>query len=64
MFRFTIREIVLVTLVAGVGLGWFLELRKRQRVTGVLRDSYTTLQNCESKCNELVTLIEARGGKV
>ena len=31
MFRFTIRELVLLTLVVALGVGWWLERGRRQR---------------------------------
>jgi len=32
MFRFTIRELVLVTLVVGMGVGWWQERRRANRL--------------------------------
>lgn len=43
MFRFTIRELVLLTLVAAIGVGWFREYRNRISERSLLEHLATSL---------------------
>jgi hypothetical protein len=45
MFRFTIRELVLLTLVAAIGVGWWLD---RQRLTFRMADMNQRIQFFQS----------------
>jgi hypothetical protein len=44
MFRFTIRELVLLTLVVAMALGWCLEYRARRRVHVELQEQVSLLE--------------------
>jgi hypothetical protein len=42
MFRFTIRELVLLTLVVAMGVGWWVERRRYDRLRFALEESTGT----------------------
>ena len=39
MFRFTIREMVMLTVIVALGVGWFMEHGKLERTAGQLEAS-------------------------
>ncbi|MGI8980805.1 MAG: hypothetical protein ACR2FY_16380, partial [Pirellulaceae bacterium] len=57
MFRFSIREMMLVTLIVGLVVGWWLEHRKQQT-------NEEARQFAEWQLDSLTMLVEASGHKV
>ena len=49
MFRFTIRDVLWLTVVVALAVGWWISGREQQRMNGELRDVRMTL-----KLNEVV----------
>jgi hypothetical protein len=59
MFRFTIRELVLLTVIVAVGAGWWVERRRLSREVFGLK--YELLLR-ETKADELAARLEAITG--
>ena len=58
MFRFTIRELVLVTLVVAMGIGWWAN---RRSIVTVANDRFEQEMHLLMKYGKLKRVIEAEG---
>ena len=61
MFRFTIRELVLITLVVALGVGWWMEHRKRSAVQRRLGDAEAGYSMCGDYLNQTVLALYELG---
>jgi hypothetical protein len=53
MFRFTIRELVLLTLVVAMGVGWWVDRSRLTELNRMLKDQQTALRMAALRAQEL-----------
>jgi len=61
MFRFTIRDVLWLTVVVGLGCGWWLDHKRQNAAMSALSESK---REAEEKLNRLLIALERRGEKV
>ena len=64
MFRFTIREVVLLTAIIAMGAAWAVDHGSAQGKLNHLTAQLDRLDDAEWKLNTLVKLIQQRDGQV
>jgi hypothetical protein len=63
MFRVTIREMILLTLIAAFGVGWIVEHRRARRLELTLQGAQASLANSTTEIRRLHRVNEITAGQ-